>query len=517
MIVSLCLVAAGSAAIIARVSYKDTQRDSRRGLWQLRYDVSFHAKRAGDQLQIWLPRDNKHLRVYRQSLNNPDLILENSGATIQQSRLDLVADEPGDHSVRATFDFELGPESLNPRSIGEPSVSAQELNRWLRSTRSIRADSPVAIGLVNDWKQQNTSEHELVRRIFRFCRYELETGDEAWQDDAESTLTDRMGTVLGRLKAMVALCRAARIGARLTSGFEIIEDGEIEPVFWVEVLQAGSWMPYDPVHGFSIEMPWNWVKVAADTEFVVSTVGGEDVEAEFSLERLSTSGRLSAGNRHWTSIFDLTRLPPQVHEVLSLMLLLPLGALITAFFHTVIGWRTVGIFTPALIALSFILADWRTGVVVFALAISLGMLTRSLVEPLRLLMVARLGFMLTLVVVFLVMTVSCLDYFRLTPSANAVLLPIVILTLSIEKLYMSTVEEGAKKAASLMLATAIVSFCCYLLLSWKSVGLLVLQLPELHFFTLAALIFFGRYTGYRLAELYRFRDLVMVQASGANP
>ena len=140
-----------------------------------------------------------------------------------------------------------------------------------------------------------------------------------------------------------------------------------------------------------------------------------------------------------------------------------------------------------------------------------------MVESLRLLMVARLGFMLTLVVVFLVMTVSCLDYFRLTPSADAVLLPIVILTLSIEKLYMSSIEEGTKTVASLLLATAIVSFCCYLLLGWKSVGLLVLQQPELHFFTLASLIFLGRYTGYRLSELYRFRDLGIVQTKSANP
>ena len=31
--------------------------------------------------------------------------------------------------------------------------------------------------------------------------------------------------------------------------------------------------------------------------------------------------------------------------------------------------------------------------------------------------------------------------------------------------------------------------------------------PELHLFTVAALILLGRYTGYRLTELWRFRDL----------
>ncbi|MBL8892451.1 MAG: hypothetical protein JNL67_20920 [Planctomycetaceae bacterium] len=513
MIVMSSLLLAGTTAILARLYFDGTRTDARTSLWRLDYRVSFDAQREGDRLQIWLPRDNSHMRIYRQMLNNPDLIPDTPRSTIYQSRLDLIAEEAGEHSILATFEFELGPDVRHTSRSNEPIVPAAETTRWLRSTRTIQATSLVAQNLVNEWKQESALAPDLLQRIFQFCLQDLEKGEEAWQDDAESTLRDQMGTDLGCLKAMVALCRAAQIGARLSSGFEIVADGEVEPVFWVEVLENGIWVPYNPVHGFSQKLPWNWVKVGSDSELVVSTSGGEEVEAEFLLTRLPTHQGLSAGNRHWSSIFDLSRLPSRIHDVLSLMLLLPLGAVVTVFFHTVIGWRTVGIFTPALIALSFILADWRTGVVVFALAISLGMITRSLVEPLRLLMVARLSFMLTLVVIFLVLTVSCLDYFRWTPSADAVLLPIVILTLTIEKIYSSTIEDGAKITAHLMLATVVVSFCCYLLLSWRSIGSLVLRLPEVHCFTLAVLVLLGRYTGYRLTELFRFRDLVIAPVS----
>ena len=48
----------------------------------------------------------------------------------------------------------------------------------------------------------------------------------------------------------------------------------------------------------------------------------------------------------------------------------------------------------------------------------------------------------------------------------------------------------------------------YLLLSSPSLGNLLFYYPELHFFTVVALILMGRYTGYRLTELVRFRDLV---------
>jgi hypothetical protein len=44
-------------------------------------------------------------------------------------------------------------------------------------------------------------------------------------------------------------------------------------------------------------------------------------------------------------------------------------------------------------------------------------------------------------------------------------------------------------------------------LAWKSVGAMILVYPEIHFATLAALVMIGRYNGYRLTELWRFRAL----------
>jgi hypothetical protein len=56
--------------------------------------------------------------------------------------------------------------------------------------------------------------------------------------------------------------------------------------------------------------------------------------------------------------------------------------------------------------------------------------------------------------------------------------------------------------------TLFVAVLCYLVLRWDEVGSLVLTYPEIHFFTIAAFIFLGRYAGYRLTELWRFSDLV---------
>jgi hypothetical protein len=196
-----------------------------------------------------------------------------------------------------------------------------------------------------------------------------------------------------------------------------------------------------------------------------------------------------------------------MHEALAVILLMPLGALVTAIFRTVVGIRTFGTFTPSLLALSFVYNDWRAGIFVFALAIGLGLFSRALLDRLKLLMVPRLSLVLTLVVWCIVLSVSLLDYFHVIPSTKAVLLPMVILTMTVERFYLTAEEDGARFALQLLAGTTVVAACCYAVLRWDEVGDLLLAFPEVHLFTIASLILLGRYTGYRLTELWRFRDI----------
>jgi hypothetical protein len=148
---------------------------------------------------------------------------------------------------------------------------------------------------------------------------------------------------------------------------------------------------------------------------------------------------------------------------------------------------------------------------VFVVVVSLGLVTRSYLDRLKLLLVPRLSVILTLVVMCIIFAVSLLDYLGLTPSAQAVLLPMVILTMTIERFYLGAEEDGVRFALQVMAGTVAVAFCCYLVLRWEEVGRLLLAYPELHLFTVAILVLLGRYTGYRLTELWRFRDFGRVE------
>jgi hypothetical protein len=79
--------------------------------------------------------------------------------------------------------------------------------------------------------------------------------------------------------------------------------------------------------------------------------------------------------------------------------------------------------------------------------------------------------------------------------------------MTVERFYVTSMEDNLTEAIRLLLATILVSGFCYAVLRWEAVGLLVFTYPEIHCFTIAALVLLGSYSGYRISELWRFRDL----------
>jgi hypothetical protein len=114
---------------------------------------------------------------------------------------------------------------------------------------------------------------------------------------------------------------------------------------------------------------------------------------------------------------------------------------------------------------------------------------------------------LTLVILCVVFGLSGLQFIMPAISAEVVLLPMVILTNLIERFHVSADEDGMFYTLKLAAGTLLVALLCYLVLGSQQVGNFVLTYPEAHFFTIAVFIVLGRYAGYRLTELWRFRDL----------
>jgi hypothetical protein len=313
---------------------------------------------------------------------------------------------------------------------------------------------------------------------------------------------------------MVTLCRALGFPSRLVAGFIIRQGADIQPHIWLEVFQNQQWEPFDPTHGYSLCMPMNYVPVRRDADQVFSTanVDHSKLAVRYSIKRMQPDPRLiHAELPHPAQVLNLQRLPFSMHQVMKILLLLPIAALITAFLRNVVGLGTFGTFSPALLAMSFIYADWKTGLAVLLIVITVGLLARGALERLRLLTVPRLSIILTVVILCVVFGISLLHYLIPAISAEVVLLPMIILTMLIERFHVGAEEDGLWHTIQLAAGTLLVAILCYLILGWERIGEFVLTFPESHLFTIAAFITLGRYAGYRLTELWRFRDLVEVR------
>ena len=96
--------------------------------------------------------------------------------------------------------------------------------------------------------------------------------------------------------------------------------------------------------------------------------------------------------------FSLFRLPIQTQSVYRVMLLIPLGAFLVVIFRNVVGISTFGTFMPVLIALAFRETQLLWGIALFSLMVGLGLAFRFYLDRLKLLLVPRLASVLIMVV-----------------------------------------------------------------------------------------------------------------------
>jgi len=494
-------------------SLRSRSRDDQKALpgdtfWRVVYKLQFTAKKPGAKVFVALPVDTQYSRITEGVRQSGDTVTEKLLSRSRDTR-EVVAttQRAGAHNLTFDFSIHLSKQSKWRSASTRARLTAEQRAECLQAKKGIEVNDPIVRQALDRIQEEPASKVDLVERIFDYCFAEIGPGGRDAPSSAAEAIKEGVGTALGKARAMVALCRAAMIPSRLVTGFQIMHGVEARPHVWVEVLNNKHWEPYDPEFGFTRELPHNVLCVRRDGGAIVRVKDATALRTTFAISRVSAPVGSAGREKNPLDVFDLTRLPLEMHDVFALILLMPLGALVTAFFRTMVGIRTFGTFTPTLLALSFVYADWRTGIVVFITVLVLGFAARKGLDRLKLLLVPRLSVILTLVALLMVFGVSLLDYFDLTPSAQAVLLPMVILTMTVERFFLTSEEDGVRFACQLLFGTLAVGLVCYGVLRWEAVGRLLLVYPEMHLFTVALLVMMGRYTGYRLNELLRFRDL----------
>lgn len=197
-------------------------------------------------------------------------------------------------------------------------------------------------------------------------------------------------------------------------------------------------------------MPADYLAVARNVYSIVSASGMMAYDAVYKSSAMNSLPITVRPNDSLGQLFDLQRLPIGMRKVVAVILLLPFGVLMTAVFRNLVGLQTFGTFAPSLLALSFVMSDWRTGLMILIVVLAVGYIGLWAMDHMKLLMVPRIGLILTLVIMLMTLAISIFDYLTLTPSANAVLLPTVIIAMLIERIFITEVEDGVQNVLKLL-------------------------------------------------------------------
>lgn len=309
-----------------------------------------------------------------------------------------------------------------------------------------------------------------------------------------------------------ALLNLATLPARSVHGIVLEDQRQKAPlIHWLEVFYNGSWQTFN-VQAAEKDVPDTYFAWWRGPLPLTSASGVRGLETNISV----AAGRLGAletavesGHKihPFFEKFSLLSLPLTTQAVYRILMVVPIGAFVLVLLRNVVGLRTFGTFMPILIALAFRETRLLWGIVLFSLLVIMGLAVRLYLERLKLLVVPRLAAMLSVVVLLMINFSMVTHHLEMQMGLSVALFPMVIMTMAIERMSIIWDESGPYEAFRQGVGTLLVSTIVYLVMTRPEIVHLVFVFPELLLVVLAAIILLGRYTGYRLIELIRFRTL----------
>ncbi|MEX2205882.1 MAG: UUP1 family membrane protein [Myxococcota bacterium] len=334
-------------------------------------------------------------------------------------------------------------------------------------------------------------------------------------DDALLTFSSGEGSPLGKSRLLVALLRAAGFPARLAAGLRLRAEKEARETVWVEGWVGGGWLPLSPTLGFFGARPPDLLLLKYGGATLIEETGLDAISSRYRVLRESLDAREVASfmvpSNPLLAAVSLYRLPVGSQAALRILLILPVGALIISIFRNLVGLRTFGTFMPLLIALALRELSLSLGLSLVGSVIALGIVSRLFLDRLQLLLVPRLGVLLCVVVLAITAQSLFGRTYEVKDLFASVLFPVVILTMLIERFSITSAEEGLGAAVRRLASSTLIAMCIYPAFRLEALDHLMFGFPELVISTMGLLVAIGGYTGYRLAELWRFRSFTRPQ------
>jgi len=334
----------------------------------------------------------------------------------------------------------------------------------------------------------------------------LFNSDEPFQN--VKMLLGEKATAASKLLLTTRILSVEKIPYQVIQGL-YLEDGKRKQNLsqLLEVWDGKKWVLFDVKTG-RIDMPNNFVIWQRGGDYLLDVRGGHDSKIKFSVvENYVPTKQIAMLDKDATLLnFSLYILPSSEQNAFKSLLLIPIGALVVVFMRILVGLKTSGTFMPILIAVAFTQTKLLTGLIMFIVVVSIGLVIRSYLSRLNLLLVARISAVI-IVVIGIMSTLTIVSYkLGLYNVLSITFFPMIILSWTIERMSILWEEEGPKEVLLQGSGSLIVAVLAYLAMTNGLVRHITFNFPELYFVVLALIIALGKYTGYRLLELRRFKS-----------
>ncbi len=423
-------------------------------------------------------------------------------------------DLAGEYTISYTFFAQTEAQSYPlPKDKAIPTEVAEFLRPYLEPTERIQADASEIVQQAYALAPEGMDIETAMRNIYNFCYSTIAYKTVKGPTDALTALRLVEASCNGKNRLMVALLRARGIPARMANGLILQKNRKRTTHAWTLVRIGDAWVPFCPTNGYFAEIPAHYLELAKGDKAVFVHTKHIGFDWRFVIQhQLSHREQAVFTNANnpmnilsvWTSLKDY-------HislELIMIILMIPIGATVVAFARNLIGVLPFGTFMPALIAVSFRDTGLVLGALFFLIVIVVCASVDVILMRMRLLHVPRLVIMITLVVMsIMALSVVCLKLGYSTGAAVS-LFPMAILSLTCERFAQTVLEDGLKAAMQRMAATFFVAAACFFVYELEFLQIIIVAFPELLLANIGINLILGSWTGMRLMEYYRFRELL---------
>ncbi len=480
------------------------------------YTVSMTFETGEDEIEVktFLPENNDRQKIINESIYSRDMeyssIENNSGRIASWSG----TDEANSIIYRALIKTSAVHYQID-KKLKIRKKPSSDLSEALKETDVVQISHPEIQTLWKTIKPSNPANaFDTLQAIFNYTHKNIQGAPFKGTTDALTALRLGQASCNGKSRLFTALARLNGLPSRLVGGVILTTEKKKTSHQWIEVFLENHWIPFDPTNGHFASLPENYLELYRGDEplFTHSSNINFDYYFDSNSQRIAPElyrNRGESTNREQTlNIAVLLQDMGLNPKTTILFLLFPICTLIITFLRNMIGVKTFSIFLPMLIAAVSLFTGFWTGVIGFVAVLSTSTIAHIILEKFRLLKIPRLAAVITLNTLFFIAILMAVDVKQRLEFGMLSLFPVIIISFVAERVSHATSEKQWFEIFSLTFGTFITIVICYFVFQSVLLQGAFAIYPELFLIVLAGQIYLGRWSGIRISEMFRFKNIL---------